>query len=65
MNDPELSESTLARAVKDTGPDVLITGTTGITAEAIEASPRLAMIVVAGTSTDHVDVAAASRRGTL
>ena len=63
MNDPELSESTLARAVKDTGPDVLITGTTGITAEAIEASPRLAMIVVAGTSTDHVDVAAASRRG--
>ncbi len=63
MNDPELSESTLARAVKDTGPDVLITGTTGITAEVIEASPRLAMIVVAGTSTDHVDVAAASRRG--
>jgi D-3-phosphoglycerate dehydrogenase len=63
MNDPELTEATLTRAVKDTEPDVLVTGTTPITAEAIEASPRLAMIVVAGTSTDHVDVAAASRRG--
>ena len=63
MNDPELSEATIARAVKDTAPDVLITCTTPISAEAIEASPRLAMIVVAGTSTDHVDIAAASRRG--
>lgn len=63
MNDPELGEATLARAVKDTGPDVLITGNTPISAEVIEASPRLAMIVVAGTSTDHVDIAAASRRG--
>lgn len=63
MNDPELAEGTLPRAVKDTAPDVLITGTTPVTAEAIEASPRLAMIVVAGTSTEHVDVAAASRRG--
>ncbi|MFM8816335.1 MAG: hypothetical protein ACKOHI_00385, partial [Phycisphaerales bacterium] len=25
MNDPELSEETLARAVRDTGPDVLVT----------------------------------------
>jgi D-3-phosphoglycerate dehydrogenase len=63
MNDPELAEGTLPRAVKDTSPDVLITGTTPVTAEAIEACPRLAMIVVAGTSTEHVDVAAASRRG--
>ena len=63
MNDPELAEGTLPRAIKDTAPDVLITGTTPVTAEAIEASPRLAMIVVAGTSTEHVDVAAASRRG--
>lgn len=63
MNDPELSEGTLPRAVKDTDPDVLVTGTTPITAEAIEASPRLAMIVVAGTSTEHIDIAAASRRG--
>jgi D-3-phosphoglycerate dehydrogenase len=63
MNDPELAEGTLARAVKDTNPDVLICGTTPVTAEAIEASPRLAMIVVAGTSTEHVDIAAASRRG--
>ncbi len=63
MNDPELSEGTLPRAIKDTSPDVLITGTTPVTAEAIEACPRLAMIVVAGTSTEHVDVAAASRRG--
>ena len=63
MNDPELTEATLARAVKDTAPDVLITCTTAVPAEAIHASPRLSMIVVAGTSTDHVDVAAASRRG--
>ncbi|MBM4098692.1 MAG: hydroxyacid dehydrogenase [Planctomycetes bacterium] len=63
MNDPELAEGTLARAVKDTAPEVLITGTTPVTAEAIAASPRLAMIVVAGTGTEHVDVAAASRRG--
>jgi D-3-phosphoglycerate dehydrogenase len=63
MNDPELAEGTLARAVRDTSPDVLICGTTPVTAEAIEASARLAMIVVAGTSTEHVDVAAASRRG--
>ena len=63
MNDPELAEGTLPRAVRDTAPDVLITGTTPVTAEAIEACPRLAMIVVAGTSTEHVDVAAASRRG--
>jgi D-3-phosphoglycerate dehydrogenase len=63
MNDPELAEGTLPRAVKDTSPDVLITGTTPVTAETIEACPRLAMIVVAGTSTEHVDVAAASRRG--
>ena len=63
MNDPELSESTLPRAVRDTGPDVLITCTTPVPAEAIAANPRLAMIVVAGTGTEHVDVAAASRRG--
>jgi D-3-phosphoglycerate dehydrogenase len=63
MNDPELSEETLARAVRDTGPDVLVTATTPVGAEAIESSPRLAMIIVAGTATDHVDVAAASRRG--
>jgi D-3-phosphoglycerate dehydrogenase len=63
MNDPELSEATLPKAVKDTDPDVLVTGNTPVTAEAIEASPRLAMIVVAGTSTEHIDIAAASRRG--
>ena len=63
LNNPDLNETTLARAIKDTEPDVLVTGTTPIHAEAIEASARLAMIVVAGTSTDHVDIAAASRRG--
>lgn len=63
LNNPELTESTLPRAVKDTDPDVLVTNTTAVTAEAIESSPRLSMIVVAGTSTDHVDIAAASRRG--
>jgi D-3-phosphoglycerate dehydrogenase len=63
LNNPELNESTLPRAVKDTDPDVLVTNTTPVSAEAIESSPRLSMIVVAGTSTDHVDIAAASRRG--
>jgi D-3-phosphoglycerate dehydrogenase len=63
LNDPELGEDTLPRALTDTGADVLVTGTTPVGAEAIEASPRLAMIIVAGTSVDHVDVDAASRRG--
>ncbi len=63
LNNPELNEATLPRAVKDIDPDVLVTNTTSVTAEAIESSPRLSMIVVAGTSTDHVDIAAASRRG--
>ena len=63
MNDPALAEETLERAVRDTAPDVLVTGTTPVTAAAIEASPRLSMIVVAGTSVEHVDIAAASRRG--
>ncbi|MBL9141446.1 MAG: hypothetical protein JNK53_06220, partial [Phycisphaerae bacterium] len=63
LNNPDLTEVTLPRAVKDTDPDVLVTNTTEVTAEAIESSPRLSMIVVAGTSTDHVDIAAASRRG--
>jgi D-3-phosphoglycerate dehydrogenase len=63
MNDPALTEETLERAVRDTAPDVLVTGTTPVSAAAIEASPRLSMIVVAGTSVEHVDIAAASRRG--
>lgn len=63
LNNPDLTEETLARAVKDTTPDVLVTNTTAVGSEAIECSPRLSMIVVAGTSVDHVDVASASRRG--
>lgn len=63
LNNPDLTEETLPRAVKDTEPDVLVTNTTEVNAQAIESSARLSMIVVAGTSTDHVDIAAASRRG--
>lgn len=63
LNNPELNEETLERAVRDTDPDVLVTNTTPVSAETIAGSPRLSMIVVAGTSTDHVDIAAASRRG--
>jgi hypothetical protein len=63
MNDPELSEEKISRSVRDTGPDDFVPASTPVGAEAIEASPRLAIIIVAGTATDHVDVAAASRRG--
>ena len=60
--DPGLSGDALAKAVADTGADVLVVRGTKVDAAALEAG-ALALVVRAGAGVNTIDVAAASRRG--
>ena len=60
---PELSEEALIDALRSEVPDVLIVRSTQVTAEALEASPDLALIVRAGAGYDTIDVSGAAQRG--
>lgn len=60
---PELSGEALIEALRAHAPDVLIVRSTRVTAEALEASPDLALIVRAGAGYDTIDVSGAAQRG--
>lgn len=60
---PELERDALLKALSDHAPQVLIVRSTRVTAEALDASPYLSLIVRAGAGYDTIDVEAASNRG--
>ncbi|MFB6271646.1 MAG: phosphoglycerate dehydrogenase [Salinibacter sp.] len=60
---PGLSGEALIETLRTETPDVLIVRSTRVTAEALEASPHLALIVRAGAGYDTIDVSGAARRG--
>jgi D-3-phosphoglycerate dehydrogenase / 2-oxoglutarate reductase len=59
---PDLKESALTQALRDTGAEVLIVRGTPVTAPMFDAG-KLALVVRAGAGYNTIDVAAASRRG--
>jgi D-3-phosphoglycerate dehydrogenase len=59
---PGLSPDKLMEAIKD-ADGLVIRSATKVTAELINAAPRLKVVGRAGTGLDNVDVAAASKRG--
>jgi D-3-phosphoglycerate dehydrogenase len=63
VEQPELSGPALIEALQSEAPDVLIVRSTRVPAEALEASPDLALIVRAGAGYDTIDVNGAARRG--
>jgi D-3-phosphoglycerate dehydrogenase len=60
---PRLSGAALIEALQSEAPDVLIVRSTRVAAEALEASPALALIVRAGAGYDTIDVSGAAQRG--
>ena len=60
---PSLSGDALIEALHAEAPDVLIVRSTRVIAEALEASPDLALIVRAGAGYDTIDVNGAAQRG--
>jgi D-3-phosphoglycerate dehydrogenase len=56
-----LSAQSLPGALGDT--DILVVRSTKVTAQVIEAAPRLSLIIRAGAGVDTIDLAAASARG--
>jgi D-3-phosphoglycerate dehydrogenase len=60
--EPDLKDDALARAVRESGAEVLVVRSTAVTAPMLEAG-ALALVVRAGAGYNTIDVAAASRRG--
>jgi D-3-phosphoglycerate dehydrogenase len=60
---PECSSDELPRALSETLANVLLVRGTRVTAAALAATDRLALVVRAGPGVDSIDVAEASRRG--
>ncbi|MCC7416621.1 MAG: hydroxyacid dehydrogenase [Acidobacteria bacterium] len=58
----DLKDEALARAITDTGADVLVVRSTNVTGPMLEAG-ALSLVVRAGAGYNTIDVAAASRRG--
>lgn len=63
IHNPMLSSSTLAGAIRDVQPEALVVRGMAVDAQAMAASPRLALIVCAASDTEGVEVEAASRSG--
>ncbi len=61
--DPSLKGGALTSALAEHEPDVLIVRSTKVTAQDLDASPDLELIVRAGAGYDTIDVEGASRRG--
>ena len=59
---PDLKDDALTQAVRETGADVLVVRSTGVTAAMLEAG-ALSLVVRAGAGYNTVDVATASKRG--
>jgi D-3-phosphoglycerate dehydrogenase / 2-oxoglutarate reductase len=60
--EPELKDDALAKAIADTGADVLVVRSTKVTEPMLDAG-RLSLIVRAGAGYNTIDVPAASKRG--
>ena len=63
ISEPGLSGDALIEALRSEAPEVLIVRSTRVTAEALGASPDLALIVRAGAGYDTIDVSGAAQRG--
>jgi D-3-phosphoglycerate dehydrogenase len=63
VSEPGISGEALIEALQSEAPEVLIVRSTRVTAEALEASPDLALIVRAGAGYDTIDVSGAAQRG--
>ncbi|GIV61274.1 MAG: hypothetical protein KatS3mg044_0140 [Rhodothermaceae bacterium] len=63
VNDPSLKGEALVEALRTEQPEVLVVRSTKVPAEAMDADPRLELIVRAGAGYDTIDVEAASARG--
>ena len=59
---PDLKEEALAKAIGDTGADVVVVRSTKVTEPMLDAG-RLSLVVRAGAGYDNIDVKAASERG--
>ncbi|MDA0296948.1 MAG: NAD(P)-dependent oxidoreductase, partial [Planctomycetota bacterium] len=60
---PDLSPETLAAAIDEHDPQILVVRSTKVRADAIATARQLGLIVRAGAGTDNIDVEAASGRG--
>ena len=62
-NRPGLKGDALAEALREVHPQVLVVRSTKVNAAALDASPRLELVVRAGAGVDTIDVEGASARG--
>ena len=62
LYEPDLKDDTLAKAIAESGAEVLVVRSTQVTAPMLDAG-KLALIVRAGAGVNTIDVAAASSRG--
>lgn len=62
-DEPELEGADLIDALSNRKPQILVVRSTRVTAEALEASPNLGLIVRAGAGYDTIDVQGAADRG--
>ena len=60
--DPDLKEDSLAKAIGETGADIVVVRSTKVTEPMLDAG-HLSLVVRAGAGYDNIDVKAASRRG--
>lgn len=60
---PGLKGEALADALRESHCDVLVVRSTQVTADHLRASPRLRLIIRAGSGVDNIDMQAASQRG--
>ena len=60
--DPDLKDESLAKAVGETQCDALVVRSTRVTADMLNASPNLALVIRAGSGYDTIDVPAATKR---
>ncbi|MBC8200792.1 MAG: hydroxyacid dehydrogenase [Planctomycetes bacterium] len=61
--DPSLKDDALVEAIANTNPDILVVRSTKITAQMLDASENLSVVIRAGAGYDTIDVEAASKRG--
>ena len=62
MLDPDLKDEALTKAVSETQCNALVVRSTRVTAEMLDVSPNLALVIRAGSGYDTIDVPAATQR---
>ncbi len=62
-SEPSLKDDALIEAMKATGCEILIVRSTKVPAVALEASPKLKLVIRAGSGYDTIDFKAAAERG--